>query len=242
MDLFDIMAARTGNSGGGASSQEQSDWETKDSSKQSYIKNRPFFEDYETEVTVKEINAITSISDKDSFNYETIGLIEGEKYSFEIVVGDETITTEANAEFYLEYLCLPYRDEGDEDITWAIFDKMKISDIEGTDNSSFVFLPSDDTCALMPTLEGDLKITINGKFKKVTEIKKIDSNFLKFASAELISAEEGPFVVSKAYLLKEVLPYLINAINETSIASEERLIAAENAIADLALMAGGAEE
>lgn len=41
MDLFDIVAARQGSSGGGTP-QVQSDWEQDDSSKKDYIKNKPF--------------------------------------------------------------------------------------------------------------------------------------------------------------------------------------------------------
>lgn len=92
MDLFDIVAARQGGTGGGAP-QKQADWNQNDSSKKDYVKNRTHWkEEVERDYTVLpnvEHDPITGFIEYG----KKIGLEIGKEYTLEAHLVDGTVET-----------------------------------------------------------------------------------------------------------------------------------------------------
>ena len=92
MDLFDIVAARVGGSGGDAP-QKQSDWAQNDSSKKDYIKNRTHWKE-EIERDYTELPNIEPDQTTGFVEYgKRIGLEIGKEYTLEAHLKDGTIQT-----------------------------------------------------------------------------------------------------------------------------------------------------
>ena len=92
MDLFDIVAARQGGTGGGAP-QKQADWNQNDSSKKDYIKNRTHWkEEVERDYTV-----LPNIEPDPTIGFieygKKIGLEIGKEYTLEAHLVDGTVET-----------------------------------------------------------------------------------------------------------------------------------------------------
>ena len=88
MDLFDIIAGRQGSaSGTGGAPQKQANWEQNDNTKVDYIKNRPFYVDEPTVVTLYDKTALTFVIEEASglriseIPDVRLSLVDGETYT-----------------------------------------------------------------------------------------------------------------------------------------------------------------
>lgn len=175
MDLFDIVAARAGGSGGGGAPQVQSDWEQNDSSKKDYIKNRPF---YEEEGIVDFCTGMVVPSSADStniVNFEMEALSMEEQYEVILTIGTTTTTySDVSPVYYpgTEFVSLVFAPSEEADIPVSVetsdFMFMVISEVDMTDTTHPIYKENNATAYGMSLSQPEENIILSIKGKGVS--------------------------------------------------------------------------
>lgn len=203
MDLFDIVAARVGGTGGGETPQKQADWEQNDSSKKDYIKNRTHWKE-EVEVDYLTLPYAEPIPGFGFAPYgRKIGLELNTSYNIEVEVDGQIYTFPATtSEIPKEILgvVVPgvvylYLEEIDLQIVDGIDGDFATSTITGTDNCYYTFA------------DALTKIKIHGIPGTDTIIHKIPKEYCDFPKVDQVFNPESKNAQSGIAVNQAIVEY-----------------------------------